>query len=302
MTPRHRMEALLVKAAFGLLGRLPPARAARLAGGIARAIGPLLPVSRVARTNLRLAMPEQDRTARRRIVRGLWWNLGCTVAEMPHLSEFRASGTAASYDITGTETLRWLTAKGGPAIFFSGHIGNWELLAPCAAAHGVRLAVLYRAADNPAVDELTARFRRLAMGGNLTMLPKGASGARGAIAHLARGGFIAMLADQKMNDGIEVPLFGHPAMTAPAVAALALRFRCPVIPAHTERLGPARIRVIVEPPLELPDSGDRGADIAALTRAVNACLERWIRARPEGWLWLHRRFAKEIYRRHSRRA
>ncbi|MBV9758790.1 MAG: lauroyl acyltransferase, partial [Alphaproteobacteria bacterium] len=36
--------------------------------------------------------------------------------------------------------------------------------------------------------------------------------------------------------------------------------------------------------------GDRTADIATLTRAVNATLERWIRARPEGWLWLHRRW------------
>ncbi len=37
--------------------------------------------------------------------------------------------------------------------------------------------------------------------------------------------------DQKMNDGVEATLFGRPAMTAPAMAALALRFRCPVIPA-----------------------------------------------------------------------
>jgi len=297
MTLRQRIEAAVVRAIFGLLGAMPPAHAARLAGGIARAIGPLLPVSQIARTNLRLALPEKDRAVQRRIVRGLWWNLGCTLGEMPHLPEFRLNGAVPGYEMTGVDILRGLIAKGGPAIFFSGHLGNWELLAPCAAAYGVRLAVFYRAADNPAVDAIIAKFRRLSVGGDLTMLPKGALGARGAIAHLAAGGFLAILADQKMNDGIEVPLFGHPAMTAPALAGLALRFRCPVIPAHVERLGPAHLRVILEPPLELPDSGDRSTDIAALTRAVNACLERWIRARPDGWLWLHRRFAKEIYRR-----
>jgi KDO2-lipid IV(A) lauroyltransferase len=84
-------------------------------------------------------------------------------------------------------------------------------------------------------------------------------------------------------------------MTAPALAALALRFRCPVIPAHAERIGPARLRVIVEPPLELPEGGDRAANIAALTRKVNACLERWIGGRPDGWLWLHRRYAISEY-------
>ena len=127
------------------------------------------------------------------------------------------------------------------------------------------------------------------------MFPKGAEGGRAALAHLRDGGVLAMLTDQKMNDGIAVPLFGHAAMTASAGAALALRFRAKMHPAHVERLGPARFRVIVEAALPLPDSGDRTADIAALTAAMNACLERWIRARPAEWLWLHRRWPKEHY-------
>ncbi|HTR17703.1 MAG TPA: lysophospholipid acyltransferase family protein, partial [Acetobacteraceae bacterium] len=109
---------------------------------------------------------------------------------------------------------------------------------------------------------------------------------------LARGGYLAMLTDQKMNDGVEARFFGLPAMTASALAALALRFRCPVVPSHVERIGPARFRLICEPPLPLPDSGDRQADIRQLTQQVNDALERWIRERPESWLWLHRRWPK----------
>jgi KDO2-lipid IV(A) lauroyltransferase len=30
---------------------------------------------------------------------------------------------------------------------------------------------------------------------------------------------------------------------------------------------------------------------------MNDRLERWIRARPEEWLWLHRRWPREWYRR-----
>jgi KDO2-lipid IV(A) lauroyltransferase len=123
---------------------------------------------------------------------------------------------------------------------------------------------------------------------------KGAAGARRAMAHIARGGRLGMLVDQKLNDGIAARLFGQPAMTAPAPAALALRARCPVICAHVERLGPARLRVVVEAPLALPDSGDRQADIAALTQQINDVLERWIRARPESWLWVHRRWPKDV--------
>jgi KDO2-lipid IV(A) lauroyltransferase len=114
------------------------------------------------------------------------------------------------------------------------------------------------------------------------------------MAHIARGGRLGMLVDQKLNDGIEARLFGLRAMTAPAPAALALRTRCAVVCAHVERLGPARLRVIVERPLALPDTGDRSADIAALTQQINDVLECWIRARPESWLWLHRRWPKDV--------
>ena len=107
-----------------------------------------------------------------------------------------------------------------------------------------------------------------------------------------------MLVDQKMNEGIEARLFGHPAMTATSAAAFALRFRCLLVPVHVgaHRSGPLPRRAW-RPPLPLPDSGDQHADIAALTQAMNDCLERWIRAWPEGWLWLHRRFPLEVYRR-----
>jgi KDO2-lipid IV(A) lauroyltransferase len=99
-----------------------------------------------------------------------------------------------------------------------------------------------------------------------------------------------MLADQKMNDGIPVPFFGRPAMTASALAVLALRFDCDVLPARVERLGGAHFRLTVFPPLPLPRSGDHHADVAALMAQVNQTLEEWIRDRPGEWFWLHRRW------------
>jgi KDO2-lipid IV(A) lauroyltransferase len=83
-------------------------------------------------------------------------------------------------------------------------------------------------------------------------------------------------------------------MSASAAASLALHFRCPLVPAVCRRLGPARLRLIVEPPLALPDSGNRTADIGSLTQQVNDTLERWIRAEPQSWLWLHRRWPKSV--------
>jgi KDO2-lipid IV(A) lauroyltransferase len=62
------------------------------------------------------------------------------------------------------------------------------------------------------------------------------------------------------------------------------------VPVRIERTRGARFRLVAEPPLELPQSGDAQADTLALMTAVNAAVERWIRARPEMWFWLHRRW------------
>lgn len=291
-----RLEALLARILIGALKALGPVRASNMGGAILRSVGPLLRVSRIADTNLRLAFPDMDQAERRRIARAAWDNLGRTVAELPHVAGFRATSSGPGWRITGAETMQALKTQGGAAIFFSGHIGNWELLPRASASYGIVLSGLYRAADNPLIDAMILAMRRKAVSAEMKMFPKGAAGARGALAHLRSGGVLAMLMDQKMNDGIEASFFGHPAMTAPAMAALALKFRCPVIPAYTRRIGPARFDLICETPLPLPDSGDRQADILALTQAVNDCLERWIRARPEGWLWMHRRFPKPLYR------
>ena len=77
---------------------------------------------------------------------------------------------------------------------------------------------------------------------------------------------------------------------APALAALALRFDCDVLPARVERLTGAHFRLTVFPPLPLPRSGDPQADAAALMAQVNAILETWVRDRPEQWFWVHRRW------------
>jgi Kdo2-lipid IVA lauroyltransferase/acyltransferase len=110
------------------------------------------------------------------------------------------------------------------------------------------------------------------------------------LAALRDGRALCMLVDQKMNDGIPVPFFGRDAMTAPALAMLALRHDCAVVPIRMQRIHGAHFRLITEPPLPLPRSGDKEADRRALMVEVNATVERWVRERPEQWLWLHRRW------------
>ncbi|MBU6448700.1 MAG: lauroyl acyltransferase [Rhodospirillales bacterium] len=293
----HRAEAKLVRGLIRLLSMLPPTAASRLGGAVAGFIGPFLPVTRkVGDANLRLAMPELSAAARKAILRQVWRNLGQTIAELVCLRALREvpeGSPKPGYTLDGwDEHVAPHLAPGRPALFFTGHIANWEVMPLIAATKGVDFGFMYRAPSNRLVDEMLGQLRRDGYDSPVQMFAKGAAGARAAYAHVRNGGALGFLVDQKLDTGLAVPFFGKPAMTMDALASFGLRLRCPVFPIHVKRLGPARLHVACEPPVALPDSGDRQADALALTAEVNRIVEGWVREAPGDWLWLHRRWPK----------
>jgi len=292
-----RAEAAAAALFFGAMRVLPLDAASAAGGAMGRWLGPWLAVSRRARTNLAAALPELSPAERETVLRGMWDNLGRVAAEYPHLRDIRVFSperparagrpqTGGRVETSGLEHLETAIAAGKPAIIFGGHLGNWEIAALAAGQYGIDVAQIYRAANNPLVDRMVARFR----GNGGEFIPKGAVASRRAVAALRRGAHLTLLVDQKLNDGIAVPFIGRPAMTAPALAMLALHFGCAVLPARVERLRGARFRLTIHPPLPLPQSSNRTEDVAALMAAVNRTLEAWIRERPEQWFWVHRRW------------
>ena len=278
-------EAVALVAAMAFFACLPVDHASAVGGFLGRAIGPRLRATRVALRNLRRAMPENGDADNRRIVRDMWDNLGRALAEHPHLGRICAEG-AGRVEIVNGEAIAAAQAKDRPTLFFGGHFANWEV-GPTTIHRlmGSALLSVYRAANNPWVDRLQRRGLRARQA-----VAKGASGGRELIRHLRGGGHVAMLVDQKLNDGIAVPFFGRDAMTAPAIAKLARQFAGPIVPVHVERLSGAHFRFTVEPALAVPNTGDAAADVHAAMIRVNAVIEKWVRARPEQWLWLHRRW------------
>ncbi|MDP6270784.1 MAG: lauroyl acyltransferase [Alphaproteobacteria bacterium] len=289
--PRHRLEALLLRLALWFFGRLPLDRASALGGWLGRGLGPRLGLSKRARRNLGRAFPDLEPGRIEAIVGGMWDNLGRVAAEFPHLARLRCYQAAPDgvrrIEVVGAENVDLAGQSEAGAIFFSGHLGNWELLPLVALQRPLALISVYRKANNPYADALIQAVRDSTGGEHLA---KGGAGARGLIGALRRGRAVALVVDQKQNDGIAVDFFGRPAMTAPAAAELALRYGCPLIPSRVERLGGARFRITIEPPLELVETGEREADVAATMARIHARLEAWIRARPEQWFWLHRRW------------
>jgi len=287
----HALEAAAAGVFYWSFWLLPVDAASGLGGWIGRTIGPRLRASARAERNLTRAFPEMTAAEIAPIVCGMWENLGRTAGEYPHLGKFKISKPGGPADprieIAGGEHIEHVRAGGKAAIFVSGHFANWELPAISISQHDVPLDIVYREASNKLTGWLYRR-RDANVSGNL--IPKGAAGARQMLKSLQAGRHLGIMADQKMNDGIAVPFFGRDAMTAPALAQLALKYDCPVVPVRIERTKGARFRISFLAPIEFAPTGERNHDTLAFMTKINEQLETWIRNNPAQWLWLHNRW------------
>jgi KDO2-lipid IV(A) lauroyltransferase len=262
---------------------LPPEMASRIGGGLGRKFGPKFAKSRKAIAHLKMALPGRTDAEYKAIVAGMWDNLARIFAEYPSLSYF-----APRVEMVGIEHLKGAFDEYGQVILFSGHIGNWEVMAPTLLEYGIELDLVYRAPNNPWADKVLDYFR--SMNGKLVTIPKSKAGTRLLVERMRNNKSIGILIDQKYNEGIAAPFFGHPAMTSPAFVQLGQKFDCPVIPFRVERVEEINFRLSFFEPLRLFDEEGVSRPADALVAEAHALLEGWIRERPEQWLWLHRRW------------
>jgi KDO2-lipid IV(A) lauroyltransferase len=290
---RWRVEAAASWLWLAALGQLSPEAASNLGGWLGRRLGPLLPAQRVARQNLALALPELDRVGQDRVLRGMWDNLGRIAGEYPHLAAI-VDPDAGRLEFVGRERVRDMETGRSGGIAWSGHLANFEVMAVAAAQMaGNGCATVVRSPNNPYAAAQLERRRAVAGG---VRVPKGRDAGRLLLKTLRARGVVAILLDQRLSDGIPAPFFGREAMTPPAAAMMAIRLQVPLVPVRLERLGPARFRMTFEPPMALPSDGGMHDRILALTTACNRRLESWVRAKPEDWLWAHRRWKRKAPR------
>ena len=283
----HAGEAAAAWFLYVCFSILPVDAASALGGWIGRTFGSRLSVSNNARRNLKSTYPDWSDHQVETIVMSMWDNLGRTAGEHPHLSQFNPYQKNSRVEVVGFEICETFLRADTPCLFFSGHIANWEISPLAAKGLGLTMHLVYRRANNPFFDKLVQKSRNVLEG---DFYPKGSDGARGLLRALKRGANVAMVVDQKMNDGISVPFLGRKAMTAPALAELALRYKCPIVPARVERLQGAHFRLTFLPPLQIQNSGNKEADILEIMTEVNVLLGEWISEKPEQWLWVHNRW------------
>ena len=272
---------------LGFLSR-PVARAA--AATVARMLLWSLPrLRRTAMTNLRLAFPDWNDAKRKSIVRRMTRSLGWMAAEFAHFPQLSRENIERIVVLDGFENFDAARQRGTGVIFLTGHMSAWELAPFAQALYGHPLSFLARAIDNERVDRIVNRYRCLS--GNRPIEKN--NSARAMLRVLREGGTVGVLADQNtsVDEGVFVDFFGIAAATTTGLVRMARHTDAAVVPGFLFwDDGMRKYRLRFEPAVSLRHTEDEAGDIRENATRCNRVIEDYIRAHPEQWLWVHKRW------------
>ena len=271
-----------------------PDKTARFFGRATQFIGRRLREDRIGRENLKAAFPEKSPEEIERILSGVWDNLGRLGAEFAHLdhiwdydAEHPEKPSRVEFSKRTGELFDRLRDDGKPALFFAGHLGNWELPALAAVAHGLDAAILFRRPNIESADRAIERIRAVKMG---TLIPAGRDAPFRLAQALQNGQHVAMLVDQYLTNGVEVTFFGRKTTANPMLARLRRQVDCPIHGTRIIRLPNNRFRAELSEEVKPVFDASGQVDVQGTMQAITNVVEDWVREYPEQWLWLHRRW------------
>jgi KDO2-lipid IV(A) lauroyltransferase len=180
-----------------------------------------------------------------------------------------------------------LREDGKPALIFASHLGNWELPALAAAAHGLDVAILFRRPNSASADRAIEKTRAVKMG---TLIPAGRDAPLKLAEALQGNRHVAMLVDQYLTNGVEVTFFGRKTRANPMLARLLRQVECPIHGSRIIRLPGNRFRAELSEEIKPVRDAAGQIDIQGTMQAITSVVEGWIREYPDQWLWLHRRW------------
>lgn len=233
--------------------------------------------------NLQIAFGERlSRRELRRLRLRIYENFGVFVADFLRFPEFRIEN-ADEWMHAGSEErfleFRRRAERGEPTIFFTAHLGNWELGAATAAMFGCPMTVL---ADEHPSRHVTGFFDARRESKGLAVVP--VASFHRCFRALRKGNLVAIVGDRAVTGhGITRPFFGRPAIVPAGHALLARRLGATIVPAFFVMREDDRYELLVEEPIVPRVTDDEGADVRD---CVDRCLrvaERYIRRYPEQW-------------------
>ncbi len=246
-----------------------------------RVIGPLARYDRRIHENLALIHPEMSLPEKRRIARGVLDNMGRTFIENYSTAELIRHLENTPIGGPGLKALEEARAEGRGVILVGAHFGNYEAARAALVNHGHAVGCLYRPARNRFFNRHYSRTMDHFGGPMFDQSPKGLAG---FVRALKGGAAMVLLIDQHVSEGEALPFMGVPAATSTSAARMAMRHDALLIPFYAARMPDGlNFEITLEAPVA-------HGDPLEMTREIIASQERHIRAHPEQWFWVHRRW------------
>jgi KDO2-lipid IV(A) lauroyltransferase len=278
--------AWLVLKGLGLLPRRAALAVGRAVGRVAYHVAGGL--RRTGYRNLGLAFPQLGGAERRRILTAAFEGLGRQLGAFSQLPRSRPDDGLV--EIRNLDALDRALAGGRGVLFLTAHVGGWELSPFYLRLNGYPpVSFLVRRLDNPLVERLVDRYRTLC--GNRSIDKRDA--ARPVLAALRRGEMVGILTDINVQEreGVFVDFFGRQASTTTGIARFALRTGAAVVPGFMPwdaRAG--RYVLVFGEPVALVRTGSAEEDLRVNTQRFTKVVEDFVRAHPDQWLWVHKRW------------
>ena len=257
------------------------ARIAFVGWVVQHVIGPVAGYRARALENLAMIWPQMPQERRAEIASKCLNNVGRSFIENYSARDFPKRMAKNTPTGAGVAALEKAAEQGNPVILVTGHYGNYEAMRACLVARGYDIGGLYRNMKNPYFNAHYVQTME-AFGG--PVFPQGRRGTAGFVRHLKDGGQLVLLFDQHVFGAPALDFLGQPANTALSAAELALRYDALLIPFYGIRQADGvSFDTVLEAPV--PHS-----DAVTMTQALNDSLTARIKADPEQWFWVHRRW------------
>ena len=96
--------------------------ASNLGGALGKVIGPFFRSKNIVKKNIKIGLGNIEKKTEKKIINGMWSNIGRTFAEYIFLKDFKFNRTKSSHiKINGTDYLDQIKKSREPVIFYSGH-------------------------------------------------------------------------------------------------------------------------------------------------------------------------------------
>ena len=283
-----RLEALIYDIVSLFFSLLPFSFVSGLGAIIFKVIGPMTNKHKIVRTGLMLAFPEKSKEEINNLASKQWDNIGRTFAEFPVSHKIKIINNK-NISVNGLSK----AIKNTPALFISGHFSNWEIILSLLIETKLPVQITYRKLNNPYIDA-RIRKQREKNGARFLIQKSGQTSARNLLKALKNKQSIAMLNDQKFNEGISVPFFGVNAMTAQGFVRLALKTNLPLLPVIVQRKK-SKFTINFYEPIHLIKTKNKSLDVEKGVIQINMFIEERIRENPDQWFWAHRRWPNFHY-------